>query len=150
MRYYESIFIVDPDVTEERVDTLISELEAIVETTGGRLHRIGRSGRKRLTYKVKKKQYGQYVAFYVEAPPATVEELERRYRYTEIVLKYMTVKLEAPRTALRSKFSSSVAASGPIISCTWPTISPSIAAWLNTRPAMAMEKMSRGAMEKTM
>jgi small subunit ribosomal protein S6 len=94
MRIYEIMFIVRPDVLEEDLDKLIAQFEAIVTSTGGKVQKADKWGRRRLAYEVKRCKEGQYILFVVECEPATVREFERRLKVTDSVIKFLTVRVD--------------------------------------------------------
>ena len=49
-------------------------------------------GKRKLAYEVKKNKDGYYVVFYFTAKPELISELERNYRITDEVIKFITVK----------------------------------------------------------
>jgi len=51
-------------------------------------------GKKKLAYEIKKQKRGHYAFFQFKGAPAAVSELERTYKMTDAVIKFLTVKLE--------------------------------------------------------
>ena len=51
-------------------------------------------GKKTLAYEVKGNTEGIYVTFYFEADPSLIAELERNYRITDEIIKFMVIKVE--------------------------------------------------------
>jgi len=94
MRNYEIIFIVRPDVTEEDVDKLIAQMEAVVAGTGGQLEKVEKLGRRRLAYRVRKQREGFYVLFRLQGSGDTVKEFERRLKVIDTVIKYLSVRID--------------------------------------------------------
>jgi small subunit ribosomal protein S6 len=94
MRNYEIIFIVRPDVTEEDVDKLIAQMEGVVASTGGKLEKVEKLGRRRLAYRVQKQREGIYVLFRLQGSGDTVKEFERRLKVIDTVIKYLTVRID--------------------------------------------------------
>jgi small subunit ribosomal protein S6 len=94
MRIYEELFIVRPNVTEEEIDTLSSQLEGVIKKTGGKLDKIDRWGVRTLAYRVKKNHEGYFVLLNFHAAPDTVKEVERRLRVSDMVLKFLTVRMD--------------------------------------------------------
>jgi small subunit ribosomal protein S6 len=88
------MFIVRPDVLEEDLDNLIAQFEGIVTSTGGKVQKADKWGRRRLAYEVKRCREGQYILFVVECEPATVREFERRLKVTDAVIKFLTVRVD--------------------------------------------------------
>src|SRR5258707_12416046 len=94
MRIYEIMFIVRPDVLDEDLDKLIAQFDGIVTSTGGKVQKADKWGRRRLAYEVKRCREGHYILFTVECDPATVKEFERRLKVADSVIKYLTVRVD--------------------------------------------------------
>jgi small subunit ribosomal protein S6 len=91
MRNYEMIFIVRPDVADEDIQKLITQMEGVVASAGGKVEKVEKMGRRRLAYRVHRQREGFYVLFYVQGTGDTVREFERRLKVTDTVIKYLTV-----------------------------------------------------------
>ena len=94
MSKYESIIIINPNVDEEGIKSLISRFTDLINSDG-KLEKVDELGKKKLAYEVKKNQEGFYVVFYFEANTDLIAELERNYRITDEVIKFMTIKQDA-------------------------------------------------------
>jgi small subunit ribosomal protein S6 len=94
MRIYEIMFIVRPDVVEEDLDKLIAQFDGIVTSTGGKVQKAEKWGRRRLAYEVKRCREGQYILFTIECDPPTVREFERRLKVVDTVVKFLTVRVD--------------------------------------------------------
>lgn len=93
-RYYETIFITPPELSEDDVEKVITDVKDIFTSRGAEVERIERWGRKRLAYPVKKKEEGWYVLLQVIGSGAAVQEVERRLRINDNVIKYLSVRLD--------------------------------------------------------
>ena len=93
MNKYESIVIINPNVDEEGMKALVSRFTDLINTDG-KVEKVDELGKKKLAYDVKKCSEGFYAVFYFEANPDLISELERNYRITDEVIKFMTVKQE--------------------------------------------------------
>ena len=93
MNKYESVVIINPNVDEEGIKALISKFSDLINNDG-KVEKVDELGKRKLAYEVKKFEEGLYVVFYFEADPNLITELERNYRITDEVIKFMTVKLE--------------------------------------------------------
>jgi small subunit ribosomal protein S6 len=94
MRIYEELFIVRPDATEEEVDPLIEQLRNVVTQAGGTMDRADKWGVRKLAYRVLKYNEGQYILLQFSAKAEVVKEIERRLRVADLVLKYLTVRID--------------------------------------------------------
>ena len=95
MPFYESVVIARQDIATTQVDTLADELTNIIAEGGGKVTKRELWGLRSLTYKIKKNRKAHYVFFNIDAPPAAINEYERRMRINEDVLRYLTVSVEA-------------------------------------------------------
>jgi len=98
MTLYESVFIVRQDVTAAQVDSLADEYAKIIEENGGSIDRREYWGLRNLQYRIKKNRKGHYVLFNLNAPAASVQEMERNMRLNEDVLRFLTTRIEEPRS----------------------------------------------------
>jgi small subunit ribosomal protein S6 len=95
MRIYEELFIVRPNATDEEINPLLDQLKQVIAAGGGTLNKEERWGVRKLAYKVKKQSEGYYILLEFTAGQAgTVKEIERRLRVSEIVLKFLTVRID--------------------------------------------------------
>ena len=94
MRIYEELFIVRPDATEEEVDPVIEQLKNVITHAGGTVDKTEKWGTRRLAYRVVKYNEGQYILLQFTAKSDTVKEIERRLRVSDLVLKFITVRID--------------------------------------------------------
>jgi len=94
MRIYEELFIVRPDATDEEVDPLVDQLKNVVTHAGGSVDKTEKWGVRKLAYRVMKYNEGQYILLQFSAKPETVKEIERRLRVADLVLKFLTVRID--------------------------------------------------------
>jgi len=93
-RTYELMFIVRPDMPEEDQEKLISTLESAVNASGGAIKKVERMGKRRLAYTVRRFFEGVYLLLTIEGSGGLVHELERRLRVNDLVIKFMTVRID--------------------------------------------------------
>jgi small subunit ribosomal protein S6 len=94
MRTYEELYIAKPDATEEDIDALNGQLEAVIKQAGGKLEKTDKWGVRKLAYKVKKHAEGFFVLLFFHAGSTTVKEIERRLRVSDMVIKFLTVRMD--------------------------------------------------------
>jgi small subunit ribosomal protein S6 len=94
MRIYEELFIVKPDAPDEEVDQFVEQLRTQLTTAGATVDKIDKWGKRRLAYRVDKYREGNYVLFQFSAGPDVVKELERRLRVSDVVIKFLTVRID--------------------------------------------------------
>jgi small subunit ribosomal protein S6 len=91
---YETIFVLHPELTEEDVEANIQSTVQLLEGKGAEIIRIDRGGKRRLAYVMRKQRYGYYNLIHFRATPEALPDMERMYRLTERVLRYLTVRFE--------------------------------------------------------
>jgi small subunit ribosomal protein S6 len=94
MRIYEELFIVNPDATEEEITQAVEQVTNVVAAAGGTVDKVDKWGIRKLAYRIDKRTEGYYVLVQFSASPATVKEVERRLRVSDLVLKYLTVRID--------------------------------------------------------
>ncbi|MFW6139987.1 MAG: 30S ribosomal protein S6 [Acidobacteriota bacterium] len=94
MRYYETAFLVAPDISEEETEQLISQMEEVVKKNKGRMVEVDKWGKRKLAYPIKKHDSAFYVFFYYEGIPETYAELERQFKQKETIVRYLTLRKE--------------------------------------------------------
>ncbi len=119
MRIYEELFIVKPDAPDEEVDQFVEQLRTQLTNAGATVDKVDKWGKRRLAYKVDKYREGTYVLLQFTAGPESVKELERRLRVSDVVLKFLTVRIDETLKRLdkrkkeRDKRAAKRAAAGP-------------------------------------
>lgn len=94
MRIYEELFIVRPDATDEEIDPLVEQLKHVVTNASGTVDKVDKWGVRKLAYRVEKRSEGYYVLLQFTATPNTVKEMERRLRVSDLVMKFITVRID--------------------------------------------------------
>jgi small subunit ribosomal protein S6 len=97
MRHYEIVFLVHPDQSEQ-VPAMIERYRSMVESGGGKLHRLEDWGRRQLAYPLAKMHKAHYVLLNIECSQATLTEIESAFRFNDAVLRHMTVRMDAAVT----------------------------------------------------
>ncbi|MBP1768998.1 MAG: rpsF [Candidatus Aminicenantes bacterium] len=109
MKIYETGFLLTPNLSEDDTDKLINQMADVISQREGRLIRQERWGKHRMAYSIKRWSEAFYVFFHYEGKPDIPLELERRFKQTDSVLRYLTLQKEA-RDATRRKRKKSAAA----------------------------------------
>lgn len=94
MRRYETIFIIDNDLSEEERSPILEKLGDLIQQYNGLRVMTDEWGTKRLAYEIKKKVRGYYVCLDYCGSGPLVDEIERFFRIDDRILKYMTVVLD--------------------------------------------------------
>ena len=91
MRAYESTIIIHPSLDEKEVKDLVKKFEDLINSLG-RLDSVSVIGKRKLAYEVNKQKEAIYVLYTFYAEPDAIAELERNYRITDNILKFITVR----------------------------------------------------------
>jgi small subunit ribosomal protein S6 len=94
MPFYEHVFVARADAAQSAVEGLIDELKEVVKTQGGDVTKAEYWGLRTLTYRIKKNRKGHYALLNIDAPAAAVQELDRRQRLNEDVIRALTIRVE--------------------------------------------------------
>jgi small subunit ribosomal protein S6 len=94
MRRYETVVILDPDLSEDDRGPVMERIRDVIPKQGGALMEIDEWGAKRMAYEIRKKNRGYYLLLDYCGEGAVVDELERAFRIDDRVLKYMTIVLD--------------------------------------------------------
>jgi small subunit ribosomal protein S6 len=90
MRHYEIVFLVHPDQSEQ-VPAMIERYKALIESDGGRIHRLEDWGRRQLAYPIQHLAKAHYVLMNVECTAAVLAELQSGFRFNDAVLRHLIV-----------------------------------------------------------
>ena len=96
-RTYEVMYIIDPDTPADTIAKLNEAVGKVVEKEGGTVVRMDDVGIRRLAYPIQKKYEGHYVLFEIEGSGQEITELERRMRVNDMIIRYMTVRVDEDR-----------------------------------------------------
>ena len=77
MTCYECVYIARQELTTAQTDQLSDELSTIITNNSGKVKNREYWGLRNLAYKIRKNRKGHYTMFHIEAPSATMTELER-------------------------------------------------------------------------
>ncbi len=93
-RIYEELFIIRPDATEEEVNPFVEQIKTTITAGGGTVDKVDNWGVRRLAYRVKKRNEGIYILIVFSGPASMVYEVERRMRVSDLVLKFINVRID--------------------------------------------------------
>ena len=94
MRTYEVVFVAAPTLSNEELEAFIKHTQTVVEGKNGKVIKIDNWGKKSLAYKIKKFRDGYYVILTLEGDGAMIAELERRFRVTDFVIRFISVRID--------------------------------------------------------
>ena len=103
MNQYETVFILNPVLSEKQVEEAVQKYVSFIKTQKGKLLNQENWGLKKLSYPIENKKSGFYHLFEFTAPKDSVSELEIEFRRDERIMRYLTVKLDKNAKAWADK-----------------------------------------------
>jgi small subunit ribosomal protein S6 len=94
---YETMYILRPDVNEEKLDQAINKYQDILRENGVENLNTQHRGKRRLAYEIQRFREGIYIQMNYEAPGVAIAKLERAMRLSEDVIRYLTLKQSSPQ-----------------------------------------------------
>ena len=94
--YYETMYILRPDIAEDDVANHIDKYNKLLEEFGGKILDSQMRGKRRLAYQIAKHREGIYVQLSHQGDGQHISKIEKAMRLGEDVIRYMTVKQEGP------------------------------------------------------
>ncbi len=92
MRRYEMMVLIPDTLDEEAATGVFENVKTILDEQGGQLIDEAYWGKRRLGYEINKRHHGYYGVLDFEASTEGVEELERRLKLSDDVLRFKTVR----------------------------------------------------------
>ena len=105
--YYETMYILRPDIAEDEVTNHIDKYNKLLEEFGGTILDSQMRGKRRLAYSIAKHREGIYVQLSHQGDGQHIFKIEKAMRLSEDVIRYMTVKQEGPLPTPRPSNTSS-------------------------------------------
>jgi small subunit ribosomal protein S6 len=99
MRHYEVVFLVHPDQSEQ-VPGMIDRYRGMIESNGGKIHRLEDWGRRQLAYPINKIYKAHYVLMNIECDQSVRDELESAFRFNDAVIRNLIMKREEAVTEM--------------------------------------------------
>tara|TARA_A100001388_G_scaffold264803_1_gene236404 strand:- start:641 stop:1108 length:468 start_codon:yes stop_codon:yes gene_type:complete len=100
--YYETMYILRPDIAEDEVSNYIDKYNKLLEEFGGKILDSQMRGKRRLAYQISKHREGIYVQLSHQGDGQHIFKIEKAMRLSEDVIRYLTVKQEGPLPTPRS------------------------------------------------
>ena len=94
--YYETMYILRPDIAEDEVTNHIEKYNKLLEEFGATILDSQMRGKRRLAYQIAKHREGIYVQLSHQGDGQHISKVEKAMRLSEDVIRYLTVKQEGP------------------------------------------------------
>jgi len=99
LKRYETLFIVQSELTSEDITAIIDRYSKIITDMKGTILKVERWGKRKLAYLIRKQSRGFYILIDFAGKREIVAEVERILKFDDKVLKYMSVKIADSITA---------------------------------------------------
>lgn len=103
MQLYETGFLIAPNMTEEEAEGLVNGLAEVVPLKSGKMIRIEKWGKRRMSYPIGKAHEAYYVFFHYEGGPEIPVELARRFRQMDTIIRHLTLAKETQMNVRKKK-----------------------------------------------
>ena len=91
MNKYETVLVLNPNLSEEDTAGLVGKFKSLIEGAG-QLENVEEWGKRKLAYEVNDEKEGYYVLMNFSSDSKFPQELERNYKITDGILRYMVIK----------------------------------------------------------
>jgi small subunit ribosomal protein S6 len=88
---YETTFILEPGLDENRVNEEIERVSQWIRDLGGEVLEVQRWGKRRLAYEIRKRRDGIYTLILHQSPGPVIKEIERRMGLNEAYMRVLSV-----------------------------------------------------------
>lgn len=93
MNKYESVILINDNLTEEKKTDIIKMIENFISENGEHT-KTDIIGSKKMAYEIKGQKTACYCVLYFKAEANIISELEKIYRINEEIIKFLNVKVE--------------------------------------------------------
>jgi len=94
MRYYESLYIINPNLSDEEYKEVIGKFNNLVENNKGVIIKVDEWGKKTMAFRVKKFDKGSYVLLQFCGANDIINIINRGFNLDDRVIKHQTIKLK--------------------------------------------------------
>ena len=101
---YETIFILDALLDDEKVESIIQKYSAFLTKNNCSIVNIDKWGRRKFAYQIKKKHTGFYISVEFIGMADVVAKLERQFHLDENILRYLTVSFDKRTVSERKAY----------------------------------------------
>jgi len=94
MNHYETVFILNPVLSEQQIKETVSKFEEYLTSKGSTMVLKEDWGLKKLAYAIQHKKSGFYHLFEYNAPAEVLIGFETEFRRDERIMRFLTVSLD--------------------------------------------------------
>lgn len=94
MRKYEMMFVIRPDLDEEKMAAVEEKFTSLINNNGGEIVTLDKWGKRRLAYEINDYREGFYILVNFKGEARTAQELDRVMKITDEILRFMILSKE--------------------------------------------------------
>jgi len=91
---YELVYIITPEVSDEDLSETQNKISEWIGKFGGNTIEVLQWGRKKFSYPIQKFTEGNYIFTRLEMEPASIRELEKSLRLSDLILRHLLIRLK--------------------------------------------------------
>jgi small subunit ribosomal protein S6 len=103
LRTYETVFVLSPELAHEEVSAQVEFYKDSIVKNGGEIITCDEWGKRELAYRIGAFREAFYVLIQFKAEAGYIAELEKRYKFNELILRYVVVKIDEKRFKLKPR-----------------------------------------------
>ena len=93
-RKYELVYIVSPDASDDQVNDLHAQVDAIVQRMGAQLEKTENWGRRKLAYEIGRHKEATYILDVINGSGELMKEIDRRLKVFDLVIRHLVVRVD--------------------------------------------------------
>src|SRR5690554_5797615 len=93
-RKYELVYVISPEASDEQVNELHAQVEAIVQRTNGQIEKTENWGRRKLAYEIGRHLEATYVLEVLTGGGDMVKELDRRLKVSDLIIRHLVIRVD--------------------------------------------------------
>jgi small subunit ribosomal protein S6 len=94
MRRYDTTFILNPQIGDDRIDANVKAITSIITNGKGEVLRENRMGSRRLAYEIARQSHGYYVCLIHDSEADVINELDHHFTLADDFLRHLTIRFE--------------------------------------------------------
>ncbi len=92
---YELAYLLTPDISEDKIDSEVSELKDFIAKNGGDVIQANLPEKKRLAYPVKKQSFAFFGVVYLNSDTESLDKIKKALVFYKKVLRYLLLNATA-------------------------------------------------------
>ncbi len=98
MRFYETVFVLKPTLTEEEINSNVESIQEFISKNNGEIYNLEKWGRKELAYPILNFKSGYYYLINFKTENTNLPALlENQMRLNENVIRFLTFNVKPPK-----------------------------------------------------